>query len=88
MVEVVARLTSEQILSMGYGLSFWPVPIFAAVQAGMAAELGNPTDYVWYIPAWSLALTVSFMIAWVKSFHPDRMDTNRQQGCEYRSPRS
>jgi hypothetical protein len=48
---------------MGYGLSFWPVPVFAAIQAGMAAELGSPNDYVWYIPAWSLALTVSFMIA-------------------------
>ncbi|KAH8651209.1 fungal trichothecene efflux pump [Xylariales sp. PMI_506] len=48
---------------MGYGLSFWPVPIFAAIQTNVAASFGTPNDYIWFIPSWSLAITVSFLIA-------------------------
>ena len=50
------------ILSMGYGLSFWPVPILAAIGGGVSASLGDPNGYVWYIPSWSLAITVCFLI--------------------------
>lgn len=50
------------ILSIGYGLSFWPIPLFAAIQGQVAAEFGTPTEYIWWIPAWSLAITVSFLI--------------------------
>ncbi|RDW77353.1 MFS general substrate transporter-60 [Coleophoma cylindrospora] len=51
------------ILSMGYGLSFWPVPVFAAIQSEVAASFGTPTQYIWFVPSWSLAITVCFMIS-------------------------
>ena len=53
------------ILSMGYGLSFWPIPVFAAIEADLAASLGNATDYIWFIPSWSLAITVCFLLTQV-----------------------
>jgi len=51
------------ILSMGYGLSFWPIPVFAAIQSEVAASMSDPTGYIWFIPGWSLAITVCFLIA-------------------------
>lgn len=48
---------------MGYGLSFWPIPVFAAIESQVAASFGTPTEYIWWIPSWSLAITVCFMIA-------------------------
>lgn len=53
------------ILSMGYGLSFWPIPVFAAIEANLAAEFGAPESYIWWIPSWSLAITTCFLIAYV-----------------------
>ncbi|KAI9812935.1 MAG: hypothetical protein M1827_004453 [Pycnora praestabilis] len=50
------------ILSMGYGLSFWPVPLMAAIETDVAAELGAPEKYIWFIPAWTLSITVCFML--------------------------
>ncbi|KAL9079600.1 MAG: hypothetical protein Q9157_001537 [Trypethelium eluteriae] len=49
------------ILSLGYGLSFWAVPVMAAIGSQVSAELGDPSSYVWYIPAWTIAITVSFL---------------------------
>lgn len=54
---------NSKILGMGYGLSFWPIPVFAAIQSEVAAEMGEPSQYIWFIPAWSLAITVCFLIA-------------------------
>ncbi|KAK1139427.1 peroxiredoxin prx5 [Aspergillus melleus] len=50
------------ILSCGYGLSFWPVPTMSAIGTSVSADLGNPSGYMWYIPAWTIAITCSFMI--------------------------
>lgn len=50
---------------MGYGLSFWPIPVMAAIQSEIAASFDTPTEYIWFIPSWSLAITVCFMIAYV-----------------------
>ncbi|ETN41763.1 uncharacterized protein HMPREF1541_03700 [Cyphellophora europaea CBS 101466] len=50
------------ILSCGYGLSFWPIPVVAAIGVPLATDLGDPTGYVWWIPAWTVSITVSFMI--------------------------
>lgn len=50
------------ILSMGYGLSFWPIPVFAAIQTELATSLGDPNGYIWFIPSWSLAITVCFLL--------------------------
>jgi hypothetical protein len=51
-----------QILSWGYGLSFIPVPVMAAVGGNISADLGDPTGYVWYISAWIISITVCFTI--------------------------
>ena len=40
-------LTEDQILSSTFGLSFWPVPTTAAMQAGIAAQFGDPTSAYW-----------------------------------------
>ena len=34
----------------------------AAIETGVATELGNVARASWFIPAWTLAITVSFMI--------------------------
>ncbi len=47
---------------MGYGLSFWPIPVMAAIESQIATSLGNPARAVWFIPAWTLSITVCFMI--------------------------
>ncbi|KAK5128260.1 hypothetical protein LTR85_002927 [Meristemomyces frigidus] len=49
------------ILSIGYGLSFWCIPVAAAIGSELSADFGHPTGYVWYIPAWTIAITVSFL---------------------------
>lgn len=34
----------------------------AAIETGVATELGDPAEVGWFIPAWTLSITVSFMI--------------------------
>ncbi|KPI44781.1 uncharacterized protein AB675_8655 [Cyphellophora attinorum] len=51
------------IMSWGYGLSFIPVPLFAAVGTEIATDLGNAGDSAWFIPAWIISITTAFMIA-------------------------
>ncbi|KAK2743343.1 hypothetical protein FQN55_007278 [Onygenales sp. PD_40] len=49
-------------LSCGYGLSFWPIPVMAVIAGDVASEMGNPSKFVWYIPAWTIAITICFML--------------------------
>ncbi|EXJ56092.1 hypothetical protein A1O7_09023 [Cladophialophora yegresii CBS 114405] len=50
------------ILSCGYGLSFWPIPVMANIGGLVAAELGEPEKAYWFIPAWTISITVCFML--------------------------
>lgn len=50
---------------MGYGLSFWPIPVMAAIESQIATGFGNAAQAVWFIPAWTLSITVCFMIWYV-----------------------
>ncbi|KAF2673902.1 MFS general substrate transporter [Microthyrium microscopicum] len=50
------------ILSLGYGLSFVPIPVMAAVGPDISTDLGDPTGYVWYVASWITAITISFTI--------------------------
>ncbi|EYE93858.1 MFS general substrate transporter [Aspergillus ruber CBS 135680] len=50
------------ILSCGYGLSFWPVPVVAAIGSTVSADLGEPNAYVWFTPAWTISITCAFLI--------------------------
>lgn len=51
-----------QILSLGYGLSFWPIPVMANIGGAVATEFGSPNKSIWFIPAWTLSITICFMI--------------------------
>ncbi|KAI9741405.1 MAG: peroxiredoxin prx5 [Cirrosporium novae-zelandiae] len=50
------------ILSIGYGLSFWPIPTVAAIGTMVSSDMGQPSGYIWFIPAWTIAITIGFMI--------------------------
>jgi hypothetical protein len=72
---------NHQILSTGYGLSFLSVPLMAAIGCSLATEFGDPLSSNWYIAAWTLGISVSFMI-WYLIFistHPTDV-ANRQLG--------
>ncbi|KAI7159816.1 hypothetical protein KC324_g13526, partial [Hortaea werneckii] len=49
------------ILSLGYGLSFWAVPVMSAIGASIAADLGSPSASTWFVSSWTISITVSFL---------------------------
>lgn len=57
------------ILSSCFGLSFWPVPTTAAMQAKLAPLLGDTlgTTSYWYIPAYTTGSSLGFLIAGANS---------------------
>lgn len=57
------------ILSSCFGLSFWPVPTTAAMQARLAPLLGDTagTSSYWYIPAYTTGSSLGFLIAGANS---------------------
>ncbi|CAG7921994.1 unnamed protein product [Penicillium olsonii] len=40
----------SSILSCGYGLSFWPVPVVSAIGTNISTDMGDPTGYIWFVP--------------------------------------
>ncbi|KAJ6021890.1 hypothetical protein N7540_007394 [Penicillium herquei] len=50
------------ILSCGYGLSFWPVPVVSAIGSSLSAEMGDANGYIWFVPAWTISITCSFLL--------------------------
>lgn len=50
-----------QILSCGYGLSFWPVPTVAAIGTLVSADMGDPTGYIWFVPVRYLSRLLTFI---------------------------
>ncbi|KAL4880654.1 fungal trichothecene efflux pump [Aspergillus karnatakaensis] len=50
------------ILSCGYGLSFWPVPVVSAIGTMVSADMGDPNGYIWFVPAWTISITCAFLI--------------------------
>ncbi|KAJ6117927.1 hypothetical protein N7523_005678 [Penicillium sp. IBT 18751x] len=50
------------ILSCGYGLSFWPVPVVSVIGTFIAADMGDPSGYIWFVPAWTISITCAFLI--------------------------
>ncbi|KAM5351110.1 hypothetical protein ACJ41O_003833 [Fusarium nematophilum] len=50
------------ILSLSYGISFWIVPSLSACQAGVAAQLGDASQAAWYIPIYTMTVTMAFMV--------------------------
>ncbi|CAH0017768.1 unnamed protein product [Clonostachys rhizophaga] len=54
-------------LSATFGLSFWPVPTTAAMQVKIATRFGDPLSYVWYVPAYTTANSIAFILAGTNS---------------------
>ncbi|KAJ5698367.1 hypothetical protein N7462_000372 [Penicillium macrosclerotiorum] len=50
------------ILSCGYGLSFWPVPVVSAIGSELSADMGEANGYIWFVPAWTISITCAFLI--------------------------
>ncbi|KFH43588.1 putative MFS-type transporter-like protein [Hapsidospora chrysogenum ATCC 11550] len=55
------------ILSNTFGLSFWPVPTTAAMQGKLAAQFGEPQSFVWFVPAYTTANSIAFILAGTNS---------------------
>lgn len=55
------------ILALSYGISFWIVPALSAAQAVVSAQLGDPTASAWYIPIYTMTVTIAFMICGANS---------------------
>jgi MFS family permease len=55
------------VLSSCFGLSFWPVPTTAAMQSKLVAKLGDPTSVYWYVPAYTTANSIGFLLAGANS---------------------
>ncbi|KAK3679198.1 hypothetical protein LTR78_000759 [Recurvomyces mirabilis] len=57
------------ILSSCFGISFWPVPTTAALQAKLAPQLGDLTGVTsyWFIPAYTTGSALGFLIAGANS---------------------
>ncbi|KAG7133981.1 Trichothecene efflux pump TRI12 like protein [Verticillium longisporum] len=55
------------ILALSYGISFWIVPALSAAQAVVSAQLGDPTASTWYIPIYTMTVTIAFMICGANS---------------------
>lgn len=54
-------------LSSTFGLSFWPVPTTASMMAKLAIQFGDPTSSAWYVPAYTTATAIGFLIAGANS---------------------
>lgn len=55
------------ILAWSYGISFWIVPSASAAQAVMATQLGDVTKQAWYVPVYTITVTIAFMICGANS---------------------
>ncbi|KAJ5105060.1 hypothetical protein NUU61_002407 [Penicillium alfredii] len=59
---IVSAWHPSQILSCGYGLSFWPIPVMSAIGTLISKDMGEPTGYIWFVPAWTISITCAFLI--------------------------
>ncbi|KAH7377328.1 major facilitator superfamily domain-containing protein [Pyrenochaeta sp. MPI-SDFR-AT-0127] len=55
------------VLSSTFGLSFWPVPTTAAMMGRLAIQFGSPTSFAWFIPAYTTANSIGFLLAGANS---------------------
>jgi hypothetical protein len=55
------------VLSSTFGLSFWPVPTTAAMMGKLSIEFGAPTSSAWYVPAYTTANSIGFLLAGANS---------------------
>lgn len=55
------------ILAWSYGISFWIVPSASSAQAVIATRLGNAASAAFYIPVYTMTVTIGFMVCGANS---------------------
>ncbi|KAH6898208.1 fungal trichothecene efflux pump [Thelonectria olida] len=55
------------ILALSYGISFWIVPSLSACQAQVASQLGDSSKAAWYVPIYTMTVTMAFMVCGANS---------------------
>ena len=55
------------ILAWSYGISFWIVPSASSAQAVIATQLGDVTKQAFYIPVYTMTVTIAFMVCGANS---------------------
>lgn len=55
------------ILAWSYGISFWIVPAASAAQAVIATQLGDASKAAFYIPVYTMTVTIAFMVCGANS---------------------
>lgn len=55
------------ILAWSYGISFWIVPSASAAQAVIATQLGSASSAAFYIPVYTMTVTIGFMVCGANS---------------------
>ncbi|KAL4896041.1 MFS general substrate transporter [Aspergillus ambiguus] len=55
------------ILAWSYGISFWIVPTFSGTMAVIATELGDVNMQAWYVPVYTMCVTMAFMVCGANS---------------------
>ncbi|KAF9891663.1 hypothetical protein FE257_003675 [Aspergillus nanangensis] len=55
------------ILAWSYGISFWIVPTFGATMRIIATELGDVNMQAWFVPVYTMCVTMAFMICGANS---------------------
>lgn len=56
-------LTLVQMLAWSYGASYWPVTSLSTIQTHIATVLGQPSQAVWFISVYNIAITSTFMVS-------------------------
>lgn len=55
------ELTRQKILAWSYGISFWIVPTYSGTMTVIATEMGDVSKAAWYIPVYTMCVTMAFM---------------------------
>ena len=55
------------ILAWSYGISFWIVPSASAAQTVIATQLGDASKAAFYIPVYTMTVTIAFMVCGANS---------------------
>ncbi|KAL4893690.1 fungal trichothecene efflux pump [Aspergillus ambiguus] len=55
------------ILAWSYGISFWIVPCYSGSMTVIATELGDVSKNAWYVPVYTMCVTMAFMVCGANS---------------------
>lgn len=61
------NLTNTQILSLIYGLAWWPIPVTIYLQGFIAAQMGDPQAVYWFVSVFAAAIAVGYLLSGANS---------------------